>query len=160
MISFFMKMATAVNDYDYDTYSEVPPQFFKIIFLVFGIVGFLMLLFGILLIISGFFIKKRSNRIFSFIIAILGMLSIPWGTILGIMTVIVLSRESVKKQYELSGEHPPVLTWPRKRVNRANRFLIYIKIIDLIVADSNYKLFLSQTLFLTAHLIFNIWREG
>ena len=99
-ISFLIRMVTTMDDYD--TYNEVPPQVFKIIFLVFGLIGFFALLYGILQIVSGYFMKKRSNRIFSFVIGIISMLSIPWGTILGIMTVIVLSRESVKEQYDLN----------------------------------------------------------
>lgn len=49
--------------------------------------------------LSGHYIRKRKNRIFSFIIAGINCMHFPLGTALGVFTFIVLTRESVKMEY-------------------------------------------------------------
>ncbi len=77
-----------------------PPALFGWFF--FG-VGFLCFLFGqmvaISVILSGRFIKQRKNYLFTFILACLACMFVPIGTVLGVFTIIVLSRESVKVLY-------------------------------------------------------------
>ncbi len=50
-------------------------------------------------VISGRFLQKRKNYMFSFVLACLMCFFVPVGTILGVFTIIVLSRDSVKKIY-------------------------------------------------------------
>ena len=57
-------------------------------------------LFGGLTIYSGLCIQRRQRRTFSLVMAVVNCLSIPFGTALGIFTILVLSRESVRRQYE------------------------------------------------------------
>ena len=52
--------------------------------------------------LSGHYIKKRTNRIFSFIIAGTNCMQFPLGTALGVFTFIVLTRESVKMAYSVN----------------------------------------------------------
>jgi hypothetical protein len=78
---------------------EFPSAIFTILTILFGVLLVLGITFGILQIISGLSLKKRKNRIFSFIIAISELIFIPYGTILGILTIIVLQRDSVKNLY-------------------------------------------------------------
>jgi len=77
-----------------------PPAFFG---LLFAVMGGLFFIFGQaiawLMIYSGTQIKKRTNYMFSFVVACVMCVFMPFGTILGIFTIIVLSRESVKKLY-------------------------------------------------------------
>jgi hypothetical protein len=74
-------------------------------FIYFLITFFVLLLtFGILEILSGIFIKRRKNRTFSFIMGILNLPLIPHGTILGICTLSVLSRDSVINLYKKNKE--------------------------------------------------------
>jgi len=54
---------------------------------------------SISVIVSGRFIKKRVRYMFSFVLACLACVFVPFGTILGVFTIIVLSRESVKAKY-------------------------------------------------------------
>jgi len=49
---------------------------------------------------SGVQIKKRRKYLFSFVVACIMCVFVPFGTILGVFTIIVLSRESVRKLYE------------------------------------------------------------
>lgn len=50
--------------------------------------------------ISGRLLAKRRKRMFSFVMAALLCMFMPFGTVLGIFTIMVLSRESVQRLYE------------------------------------------------------------
>ena len=70
---------------------------FKWFYLVFGIwfVGS-----GILSLLSGLFIRSRKHRAFSLIVAGVNCAHMPLGTLLGVFTIIVLIRDSVRELYE------------------------------------------------------------
>ncbi|OYW18620.1 MAG: hypothetical protein B7Z55_10290 [Planctomycetales bacterium 12-60-4] len=68
-------------------------QWFYIIAAVFMVVG------GLLTLISGRFIHRRVNRTFSIVIGGLNCLHFPFGIILGIFTILLLTRESVMQLY-------------------------------------------------------------
>ncbi len=53
--------------------------------------------------LSGLFLRQRKNRIFSLVVAGLDCLQIPCGTILGVCTIVVLTRDSVRRAYESHG---------------------------------------------------------
>jgi hypothetical protein len=61
------------------------------------VVWFLVSCVGNLL--SGMFLRARRHRTFSMVIAAINCLHIPLGTLLGVFTLIVLGRESVRKLY-------------------------------------------------------------
>lgn len=71
--------------------------FFRWFIIAFG-VWFLFCAAGNLL--SGIFLRKRRYRTFSVVIAAVNCLHIPIGTVLGVFSLIVLSRESVQSSYE------------------------------------------------------------
>ena len=74
------------------------------VILTFMIIFFILALaFGVAQIVSGRLIELRKMRWFSFTIAIINLLSIPYGTVLGVLTIIVLDRYSIKDQYSLHG---------------------------------------------------------
>jgi hypothetical protein len=50
--------------------------------------------------VSGWFLRWRKNRLFSLIVAGVNCALAPLGTVLGVFTIVVLSRESVKRLYE------------------------------------------------------------
>lgn len=50
-------------------------------------------------VLSGFFLLQKRNRLFSLIIGGLNCLQIPFGTALGVFTILVLSRDSVRQLY-------------------------------------------------------------
>lgn len=50
-------------------------------------------------IISGRMIAKRRKRMFSFVVAAILCAFMPFGTVLGVFTLIVLNKESVKELY-------------------------------------------------------------
>lgn len=65
-------------------------------------IGFTLLgiLFGVAKLVSGWALRRKRWRVFSIVVAVPSLLFIPYGTILGIMTFIVLSRPSVITLYE------------------------------------------------------------
>jgi hypothetical protein len=77
----------------------MPPQF-GYLFLFMGsaavLIGWSV---GILTILSGRAIIRRKWRIFSFVMAGVNCASVPFGTVLGVFTFVVLLRPSVRAQY-------------------------------------------------------------
>ncbi|MDB5327768.1 MAG: signal peptide protein [Phycisphaerales bacterium] len=55
--------------------------------------------FGILTLISGFQIQARRRRTFSVVVAAVNCIHFPFGTTLGVFTLIVLLRRSVEELY-------------------------------------------------------------
>ncbi len=78
-----------------------PPVFFGYLFA--GMGAFFVLLgwaAAVCTFISGRYLARRRNRLFSFVMAAFLCMFVPFGTVLGIFTIIVLSRESVRRMYE------------------------------------------------------------
>lgn len=74
---------------------------------VFEVFRWFYLLFGLwfaasvgLNVMSGLFIRARTSRMFSMIVAGLNCVQVPLGTVLGVFTLIVLMRDSVREAYE------------------------------------------------------------
>lgn len=81
---------------------NAPPPFLGWIFLIIGLLFMLAgFVFATLTIVSGRKISKLKNYWFSFVIACLECLFVPFGTILGVFTIITFSRDSVKSLYGL-----------------------------------------------------------
>ncbi|MFO1451350.1 MAG: hypothetical protein U1F61_24535 [Opitutaceae bacterium] len=81
--------------------SPPPPAAFGYLFIAMG--AFFVLLgwaAAICTLISGRMLARRRKRLFSFVMAALLCAFMPFGTILGIFTIIVLSRESVQRLYQ------------------------------------------------------------
>ena len=80
---------------------EPSPIFFGAFFALLGLlIGLVSLTLGILTIISGRLMRKRRCRIFSIVIGAINCMSLPFGTVLGIFTLIVLMRDSVRRLYD------------------------------------------------------------
>jgi len=80
-----------------DGQGDVPPPIFGWLFVVIG--GFFIVLgelLAIFVILTGRYIKERRNYLFCFVVGCVACAFVPLGTILGVFTIIVLSRESVK----------------------------------------------------------------
>ncbi len=79
---------------------EVAPNLFAWMFIIMGALSFLLgQAVSIGVIVSGRFLKQRKNYMYSFVLSCLICFFVPVGTILGVFTIIVLSRESVKQLY-------------------------------------------------------------
>ncbi len=90
--------------YSPDTFAgsagDAPPAFFGWLFFIMGLFFFLIgQAVSICIIVSGRFLAKRKRYLYSFIVGCIECIFIPFGTVLGVFTIIVLSRESVKVLY-------------------------------------------------------------
>jgi hypothetical protein len=76
---------------------DLPPEFLGWIFAVLGALLFLIgIAMAICILIAGRSLALRKRYSFAFLMACIECLFIPFGTILGVFTIVVLSRESVK----------------------------------------------------------------
>ena len=81
-----------------------PPVVFGIFFLTMGLVAMgIGVTAALLLYIAGRFLGERSHYTYCFVIAVLSCLAFPLGTVLGVFTVVVLSRPSVRALFEVQG---------------------------------------------------------
>ncbi|HWY76341.1 MAG TPA: hypothetical protein VN281_12025 [Verrucomicrobiae bacterium] len=77
-----------------------PPQFLGMFFVL--IASFIILLGwtqAILMFLCGRFISRRAHHTFCFVVGCVECLFMPFGTILGVFTIIVLIRPSVKELF-------------------------------------------------------------
>lgn len=88
----------------FDNGGEQPPVFVGWLFAIIGgcavIVG---LTISICTILSGRFLSRKIRYMYSFVMACVECIFIPFGTVLGVFTIIVLSRDSVKILYGRKG---------------------------------------------------------
>ena len=79
---------------------DVPPEFLGWIFAVLGALLFLIgIAMAICILIAGRSLALRKRYSFAFVMACIECLFIPFGTILGVFTIVVLSRESVRELF-------------------------------------------------------------
>lgn len=87
-----------------DQSGNPPPPFLGWIFI--GLGGLFIMIglaFSIAVALSGRFIMQRTRYLYSFVLACVECMFVPFGTILGVFSIIVLSRPSVKEQYKTGG---------------------------------------------------------
>ena len=77
-----------------------PAEFFAIFKWFYLVMGIWFLSSGILNVISGFCLRARKHRTFSLVVAGLNCVHMPLGTVLGVFTIIVLLRDSVRELYD------------------------------------------------------------
>ncbi|MDH3199344.1 MAG: hypothetical protein OEM15_00460 [Myxococcales bacterium] len=84
---------------------DAPPEAFILMFIV---VGILITVIGLAIAAAKLRVAKalreRNSRTLCYVVAVITMLGMPYGTALGILTMLVLSRPSVAKMF---GAGPP-----------------------------------------------------
>ena len=88
-----------------------PEQFFAIFKWFYLFFATVLVTGGLGNLISGLFIRKKKNRIFSLVVAGINCVQFPFGTVLGVFTFVVLLRDSVREIYETQpdpGANPAV----------------------------------------------------
>src|SRR5436190_21196693 len=79
---------------------ELPPEFLGWIFIVLGSFLFLLgIAMAICILIAGRCLSRRKCYSFALVIACIECLFIPFVTVLGVFTIVVLSRESVRELF-------------------------------------------------------------
>jgi len=102
---FAMFHAFFANPQMWQNQKEGPPP--QQVFEVFSMFKWFYLIFGfwtvssaILNVISGLCLRARKQRVFSMFVGAVNCLHVPLGTVLGIFTITVLLRPSVRELYE------------------------------------------------------------
>src|SRR5690606_34060603 len=81
--------------------STPPPREFFMIFIWFYVAAGIFLAAAMIAnLLSGLWIRARKNRVFSLVVAGLNCLQVPFGTVLGVFTILVLARDSVRELYD------------------------------------------------------------
>ena len=77
-----------------------PAEFFAILkwFYVVGAAFFVGS--GVLNVVSGWCLRARKWRMFSIVVAAINCMHMPIGTVLGVFTIVVLARDSVRELYD------------------------------------------------------------
>jgi hypothetical protein len=102
LIHFTIGLLIITESISVHSSGNLPPQAAGYFFAVVGGLFFILgEVFAIATIVSGRFLKRRQRYWFSFVMACILCLFTPLGTILGVFTIIVLSRQSVKDLYGL-----------------------------------------------------------
>ena len=79
---------------------EPVPLWFGWLFFLLGLAFFLVgQAVAVATILSGRYLRQRRNYWFSFVLACIACAFMPIGTVLGVLTIVVLSRDSVKALY-------------------------------------------------------------
>jgi hypothetical protein len=83
----------------------VPPprEFFTIFRWIYVAFGLWFVTSCVLNVISGIFLVRKKYRTFSLVVGVVNCIHIPLGTVLGVFTIIVLLRPSVRETYEAAG---------------------------------------------------------
>lgn len=96
------------------SHGEPPPPFLGWLFIGFGCFFFLLgVALAVAVVFSGRFIHRHRRYWFSFVVACVECLFIPFGLVLGVFTILVLSRQSVKKLYGIEIADTPVAPNPQ-----------------------------------------------
>ena len=105
IIHFVLILVAALNPEFFGSPSEPqkgpPDSFMYIVAIFFGLFILAGWTFGGLTIYAGRCIKRRVRRTLTFVIACLNTLALPFGTVLGVFTLLVLARPGVKRLYGL-----------------------------------------------------------
>jgi hypothetical protein len=81
--------------------NQPPPAFIGWLFSGIGLAIFLLLMgMAALKLRAAFCIRRRKSRTFCMVVAALCCLGIPYGTLLGVLTFIVMGRNSVESQFK------------------------------------------------------------
>jgi hypothetical protein len=85
----------------------LPPEFLGWIFAVLGSALFVTgIAMAICILIAGRCLSRRRCYSFALVMACIECLFVPFGTILGVFTIVVLSRESVKALFSTAQPRP------------------------------------------------------
>lgn len=85
--------------------AQIDPQFLKNAWDIYVVSWPLRALVTVVLnVLSGYYLSARRNRAFSLIVAGWNCLQVPWWTVFGVFTLLVLSRKFVCQVYEEDGQ--------------------------------------------------------
>ncbi len=85
---------------------EAPPAFVGWIFVIFASLFILCgLVFAVLLALAGRFLARRRHYLYCLVLAGVSCMFFPFGTVLGIFTIITLMKEETKELFGVADEY-------------------------------------------------------
>jgi hypothetical protein len=94
--------------------AQQPPAFIGWLFVIFATFAIALgLILASLIVTTGRFLGRRRHHTFCLVIAFIECLMMPFGTVLGVFTIIVLLRDSVKQLFALGAQAMPPPAPPR-----------------------------------------------
>ncbi len=100
MIHVVLGLVMVVAPHVFGQGKDAPPAFIGWIFVVLGLsIIFIGWTFAALTLIAGRCLARRKHYNYCLVVGCLECLSIPFGTVLGVFTIIVLNRASVKEMF-------------------------------------------------------------
>lgn len=80
-----------------------PPEFMRMFVWFYVFMGLLFVAGGVLNLLAGKRLRQRRSRMFCMVVAGLNCLQFPFGTVLGVFTLVTLSRDSVRAMFDGEG---------------------------------------------------------
>jgi hypothetical protein len=81
------------------------------VFIAIGVVFFLMgMTFVVCVALAGRYLSRRKHHTYCFIMGAVDCLFMPFGTVLGVFTIIVLQKDAVRQLFGLAPLAPPVVS--------------------------------------------------
>jgi hypothetical protein len=100
-LHFLMFMTFMANAPDPRGNRLPPAEFFMFFRFFYVIAAAFFVSSGVLNIMSGLFLRSRTHRMFSIVVAAINCMHMPIGTVLGAFTIVVLARDSVRELYDV-----------------------------------------------------------
>jgi hypothetical protein len=101
IIHVVLGLAFIITPHAFGHGNDQPPAFLGWLFVILGsAIIFLGWAFAILVLIAGRCLSRRKHYTFCFVVACIECLSVPFGTVLGVFTLLVLNRASVKQLFD------------------------------------------------------------
>ncbi len=91
---------------------ELPPALFSIISILLTVLLGLACAYTICMFLAAYWLPRFRNKLFIQILGALNCMAIPYGTVLGIFTLMVLQRPSAKQFFAEGTAAPPPLPTP------------------------------------------------
>ncbi len=103
----YKMMSTLMSPEFMRTQPNPPPQGFLDVFVWFYVVmGTFLLVGGILNLLAAHFLRTTRHRMFCMVIGGLNCLQVPFGTVLGVFTLVVLTQDAARLLFD--GSEPPM----------------------------------------------------
>jgi len=100
-----ISMLVAPDTWNSGNSADQMPAFFPIILILFALAIIIIgEMIGILIIHAGRMITQRKKYMFTFVMAAIQCMFTPFGTVLGIFTIIYLQKDFVRKSYGIIDE--------------------------------------------------------
>ena len=100
IIHFVFGISILISSFTQPSQEDFPALFGLLFTLIAGVVILLGWAFAICIIMAGRFISKRKNHMFCMVMAGVECMFTPFGTVLGVFTIITLIRPSVKELFK------------------------------------------------------------